>query len=122
MKVVLITLIRNPINLIGWGVCEEGFEGEVEEVQKKGNDPDTLWINSNTKPHYSKELVGFLKPAKPFDLRDYVVEYEDPRTKDYVVEYQGPGTKDYRAEYQGPKTKNYLEENRKILPHTAPGP
>ena len=57
-----------------------------------------------------------------FDLRDYVVEYEDPRTKDYVVEYQVPGTKDYRAEYQGPKNKDYLEANRKILPHTAPGP
>ena len=76
----------------------------------------------NTKSHYCKELVGFLKPAKPFDLRDYVVEYEDPRTKDYVVEYQGPGTKDYRVEYQGPRTKDYLEENRKIHPHTAPGP
>ena len=62
------------------------------------------------KPHYFKELVGFLKPAKPFDLRDYVVEYEDPRTKDYVVEYQGQ------------RTKDYLEENRKIHPHTAPGP
>ena len=55
-------------------------------------------------------MVGFLKPAKPFDLRDYVVEYEDPRTKDYVVEYQGP------------RTKDYLEQNRKIHPHTAPGP
>ena len=32
------TLIQNPSTL-GWGVCEEGFEGEVEEVQKKGNDP-----------------------------------------------------------------------------------
>ena len=78
------------------------------------------WIN--TKPHYCKELVGFLKPAKPFDLREYVVEYEDPRTKDYVEEYQGPRTKDYVVEYQGPRTKDYLEENRKIHPHTAPGP
>ena len=66
--------------------------------------------------------MGFLKPAKPFDLRDYVVEYEDPRTMDYVVEYQGPGTKDYVMEYQRPRTKDYPEENRKIHPHTAPGP
>ena len=54
-------------------------------------------------------------------MRDYV-EYEDPRTKDYVVEYQGPRTKDYVMEYQGPRTKDNLEENRKIHPHTAPGP
>ena len=28
-----------PNKPLGWRVCEEGFEGEVEEVQKKGNGP-----------------------------------------------------------------------------------
>ena len=60
--------------IVGWGLCEEDVkrETEVEEAQKEGTYTEFI---SEVISIISQEPVGFLKPVKPFDSRNYPIEY-----------------------------------------------